>query len=240
MCRERLQGGGGGIIMAYFEDVLEYGNLEMEKVLFMFDYTPIIFVCKDVGDKRYLCQCTDMIVGYSWMITRIPYNVLISMMQNEISVLEAFKRSRNPIVIAERMQDGRMGYHKVNFTDLAEEELPDPDEKLDNPYLHDYIDFLQKQRTGKERDKRITKLCEMSEIFFPIEEYSIKAELNSLNYMMEIRNNTFNMTDMEKGFRCRRKGNELGIKTFYIMENTSRTKNIYSNSGKSLKKTITV
>lgn len=138
--------------MTYFEDVLEYGDLKVEKVLFMFDNLPIIFVCTDSKKRRYLCQCTDIILGYSWMITQITYEILIRMIQNEISVLDAFKKSGHLIIIAERMSDGKMDYRKMKFDDIDDDDLLDPDEKLDNPNLDNYIQFLREQEIKEEEN----------------------------------------------------------------------------------------
>lgn len=131
--------------MIYFENVLDYGDLELEKILFMFDQTPIVFVCKDLHGNRYLCQCTDMIVGYSWMITQISPKILIEMIRDNISILSAFKESAHPIVMADQVKNGIIDYQKVNFTDIAEEDLPDSEEKLENPNLNDYVKQLQEQ-----------------------------------------------------------------------------------------------
>lgn len=129
--------------MICFEHVLRYGNLELEKVLFMFDQTPIVFVCIDSDKNRYLCQCTDLIVGYSWMITQISSEILIAMIRDEISILSAFSQSGNLIIMADQLKDGSMTYREVDFKQIPEDDLPDKEEKLENPNLDDYVRKLQ-------------------------------------------------------------------------------------------------
>ena len=47
--------------MIYFKNVPQYGDLEIEKVLFLFDNIPMIFVCRDDKKRYFLCQCVDVI-----------------------------------------------------------------------------------------------------------------------------------------------------------------------------------
>ena len=51
--------------MPYLGNIPEIGELTEEKILFEFDKIPIIFVCHNQTRKKYLCVCTDCIVGYS-------------------------------------------------------------------------------------------------------------------------------------------------------------------------------
>ena len=76
--------------MIYFKNVPQYGDLEIEKVLFLFDNIPMIFVYRDDKKRYFLCQCVDVIDKFSWMITPVQKRLLISMVEDEISVLSAF------------------------------------------------------------------------------------------------------------------------------------------------------
>ena len=87
--------------MIYFKNVPQYGDLEIEKVLFLFDNIPMIFVCRDDKKRYFLCQCVDVIDKFSWMITPVQKRLLISMMKDEISVLSAFKDSGYDIILAD-------------------------------------------------------------------------------------------------------------------------------------------
>jgi len=39
--------------MIYFKSVPKYGDLEIEKVLFLFDNIPMIFICRDDKKRCY-------------------------------------------------------------------------------------------------------------------------------------------------------------------------------------------
>ena len=60
--------------MIYFKNVPQYGDLEIEKVLFLFDNIPMIFVYWDDKKRYFLCQCVDVIDKFSWMITPVQKN----------------------------------------------------------------------------------------------------------------------------------------------------------------------
>lgn len=130
--------------MVFFKKVPQYGDLELEKVLFLFDNIPMIFVCKDDKKGHFLCQCTDVITGFSWMITPISKNLLISMMEDKITILVAFKASGHDIILADEIEN-EMLYRKIAFKNIPLDELPVTDEKLENDNLQEYIEQLQRE-----------------------------------------------------------------------------------------------
>ena len=115
--------------MIYFKNVPQYGDLEIEKVLFLFDNIPMIFVYRDDKKRYFLCQCVDVIDKFSWMITPVQKRLLISMVEDEISVLSAFKDSGYDIILADEVKN-EIGYRKIPFKNIPLDELPDLDEKL--------------------------------------------------------------------------------------------------------------
>lgn len=128
--------------MIYFKNVPQYGDLEIEKVLFLFDNIPMIFVYRDDKKRYFLCQCVDVIDKFSWMITPVQKRLLISMVEDEISVLSAFKDSGYDIILADEVKN-EIGYRKIPFKNIPLDELPDLDEKLENPDLRECIEQLQ-------------------------------------------------------------------------------------------------
>ena len=129
--------------MIYFKNVPQYGDLEIEKVLFLFDNIPMIFVYRDDKKRYFLCQCVDVIdkifPGWSHQFKK---DCLISMVEDEISVLSAFKDSGYDIILADEVKN-EIGYRKIPFKNIPLDELPDLDEKLENPDLREYIEQLQ-------------------------------------------------------------------------------------------------
>lgn len=153
--------------MIFFENVPHYGDLKIAKVLFLFDNMPMVFVCNDNKKRYFLCQCVDVITGFSWMITLIQKKLLISMMQDKISILSAFKASGYDIILADEIEN-EMVYREIPFEKIPIDELPDPDEKLENPDLKEYIEQLQREeiiyRDEKKRDFKIIWKCQSNNI----------------------------------------------------------------------------
>lgn len=159
--------------MIYFKNVPQYGDLEIEKVLFLFDNIPMIFVCRDDKKRYFLCQCVDVIDKFSWMIIPVQKRLLISMMKDEISVLSAFKDSGYDIILADEVKN-EIGYRKIPFKNIPLDELPDPDEKLENPDLREYIEQLQQEeiiyKAEKIQDFKIVWKGQRSNIISKIKE----------------------------------------------------------------------
>ena len=154
--------------MVFFKSIDKYGDLKLDKVLFMFDNIPMIFVCKDERGRYFLCQCVDLIINYSWMITQISVPILIQMMKGEISILKAFEESGHEIILAD-MQENQMTYRKMSFGDISAEDLPDGEEKLENPCLKEYISKLQNEENlRKEILKARVKVREKNKAYAQI------------------------------------------------------------------------
>lgn len=129
--------------MKYFENA-KIGSLFSEKILFQFDHAPILVVCVNEKMERYLCLCTDNIVNETWMLTRVNENQLMKLIKDEITVYRVFESSLHEIFLVER--DGlEYTYKEYCFSDIPEDELPDKEEKLENPYLNEYFSFLEQQ-----------------------------------------------------------------------------------------------
>lgn len=128
--------------MKDFECVPAGGTLYLEKVLFEFDKISMITVCKNDKGKRYLCLCTDVIIQETWMITQITNALLIDLIKDKISILEAYRLSKHPVIIGVR-ECGQLAYTEYTFDELPEDELLDENEKLENPNLESYLQLLE-------------------------------------------------------------------------------------------------
>lgn len=127
--------------MKYFKAVPNIGDLELEQILFQFDKTPMTFVCTDEIGRRYICQCTDVIINNSWIITKTSTDILTKLIKNEITIVEAFEKSSNKIITV----DNKINYKELDFEQLSADELPDENERLDNSNLSEYIVNLQQK-----------------------------------------------------------------------------------------------
>lgn len=130
--------------MIYFDDSIDFGRLVVEKILFEFDKIPMIFVGQDTNKKRFLCLCTDCIEGDTWLVTKIERKVLLELIANKIPVLDAYKKANGYIYVINK-EKNIYKQEKYLFANIPEDELPDADEKLDNPFLEDFVSVLEKE-----------------------------------------------------------------------------------------------
>lgn len=205
--------------MPYLGNIPEIGELTEEKILFEFDKIPIIFVCHNQTRKKYLCVCTDCIVGYSWLLTEITRTTLIELIKDKISVLKAFEISKNKIYSINR-EENQYSYEKYNFADIPEEELPDAEEKLENPFLTDYLAQLEVE------DSVTNVRWEMEDI---LKAFFIVSKPKTVNMEINISNDREN--DINKYSESKDFGMVETSELPYMCENTNDNK-IYIRKGK--------
>ena len=80
--------------------VNELGTLYKECVLMHFD-VPLLFVCKDKMNNRYLILCVNEEDG-QYLCLQIPNDILLKMLKKEIAIVDAFKQpsSKEPFLIS--------------------------------------------------------------------------------------------------------------------------------------------
>ena len=125
----------------------EYGQLNLEKVLVSFDF-PILFVCSDYENMKYLCLNIDDDSGKT-VIAATNNEQLLSMLNNEIPMEMVFRNSINKIiVIAEYNADTEQIESYFQDADTVPENmLPQKNAyfELQNESIEDYIDELNRQ-----------------------------------------------------------------------------------------------
>lgn len=128
--------------MTFLKNVGEFEQLDIEKILFEFDKIPMVFVCMNSEHKRYLSVCTDCMDGFSWLICEIDNKVLLQVLKDEIPILKAFELAQGKISLVWK-KSTECQVVKYLFEEIPKEELPDEEEKLENPFLKDYISTLE-------------------------------------------------------------------------------------------------
>ena len=79
----------------YFINVIQIGNLYLEKVLNKFEDENIIFICKDLNGNRYLCICYEFRLSLKWIICKITPETLIKLIANRIDINTVFELEQN-------------------------------------------------------------------------------------------------------------------------------------------------
>lgn len=107
-----------------FTRIGEIGNLYLKEILFEFEKEPIIFVCENDKEDLFFCICTDSIIEYTWLVTKVNINFWNRIKKGEILINEALKQSDNMIFLIKKNRND-FTYKKYRFSDIPEEELPD-------------------------------------------------------------------------------------------------------------------
>ena len=170
----------------YFNDVPNIGDLSLEKVLFSFESIPIVFICTNETNEKFLCLCNDVIEEECWMISKISVSKLLDILYDKITVFNAFKTSDHDIIIATQNQNNLI-YEVKTFDEIDALDLPDENEFLEmQQYLKDYIAALNKENE-LELNQLIAKV--FSEVC-----HEIRAELRT----WEIENIIVEKTNVNK------------------------------------------
>ncbi len=126
----------------YFENVPKIGTLYFEQELFSYDKIPIIFVCIDKFNSRYLCVCDDIIDEESWIIRKITNKELLCVLNDENTILSAYK-NRN-VIVANKPFGRNVEYIEIEYDKIDRDELPLSDQYLEmKEYLSDYISKIK-------------------------------------------------------------------------------------------------
>lgn len=125
----------------YFENVPSIMSLSLEQVLFSFENVPIVFVCLDGNNNRYLCICDDIIDEESWLITQVSDIKLLEILNDEVTVLSAFRNKT--VILANRNAGENIQYRVKKYEEIDVNELPVSDQYLEmKEQLADYIKKL--------------------------------------------------------------------------------------------------
>ena len=121
------------------------GNLLYEETVLVRADEPVLFVCMDKKKNRYLVEAIDGFDG-EFVIARIEDNVLSEMINNKISMYDAFKRSEKLL---------HTSFDEVyNLKSKVYSNNEIPDELLPRKkYLFLSIDLLQKSEEKENKVK---------------------------------------------------------------------------------------
>lgn len=126
----------------YFQNVPNVDSLFMEQILFSYENIPIVFVCTDKSNFRYLCVCDDIIEEEAWLIVKINNLKLLEILNDDSTVLSAFMGKK--VIIAHRDSYHNTQYDIMNYNDINNDDLPICDQFLEmKDHLNSYIDKIR-------------------------------------------------------------------------------------------------
>lgn len=119
----------------------ELGDLKLvyEYTLMEYDNIPLLFTCTNNYD-RYLCICNCINDGFRWIATKCSTKILKSLVDQKISIRNAFKESKYPYYLITGEYNGEIKYRKEDYDTLASDnEFPEPGFMLDDDFVEEDI-----------------------------------------------------------------------------------------------------
>lgn len=137
--------------------VNELGELYREYVLVHFD-VPLLFVCKDNSDNRYLVLCVDEEKG-QYLCLKTSNTVLLKMLKKEITMADAFREisdKENFFISYDFLSKEFSGYY-ISVSDLTPEMLPDEGAyfELRNRKITEYIAKIEDEVKNSAQLERV-------------------------------------------------------------------------------------
>lgn len=102
----------------YFKNVPNFGNLVLEHTFY--DYgEPILFVCRGIGDVRYLCSCCKL--SEEWILVQASEGDLVKLIDETATIRSIFENCGEiPFML---LWNGTK--LRLSFDEVSEELLPD-------------------------------------------------------------------------------------------------------------------
>lgn len=127
--------------------VKEIGQLYLEKILVSFE-VPILFVCTDYEQRKYLCLNTDDEEGRN-VIVLTTSRYLVNMMKNKITMESVFRNAVDgkAIVAWYDFKNNKIASSVEDAAKIDADLLPQKNAFLEfsNKEINDYIENLEKQ-----------------------------------------------------------------------------------------------
>lgn len=177
--------------------IKETGQLYLEKIIVSFDI-PILFVCNDFENRKYLCLNVDEETGCT-VIAETDNRTLISMLKNQITMESVFRNSsENKIIIAEyNCEEEEIVSIVQEAKKIDANLLPEKEAflELSNEVISEYLSFLKKQLISVE----VEDFCEKKTITVKQIKFNKYFSLNSENVTYH---KNLKLEDTKKVYTC--------------------------------------
>lgn len=107
----------------YFENLKKIGNLCIKQIFLEFENKPILFLCNDKDQKKYLCLCSEIRKNQKWIIVRCRKTVLSLLLDKEIDIRTAFLKEKELILVKKDLE-GKEENFVVDWGGIDELDLP--------------------------------------------------------------------------------------------------------------------
>ncbi|MEY8354653.1 hypothetical protein AALB39_15025 [Lachnospiraceae bacterium 54-53] len=179
----------------YFQNVLDIGDLYLDRVLNVFEDENIVFICTDKDNNYYFTVCYEFREKIGWVLCRIDeIQMLIEALFEMTDMYTLFKRSSTNLIEIIYEDDIEKSIY-INFEDFNKKFLPTPGVclKPDDDLLPYVYGLLLKINPEPAKSSRFVdyKINDNSETFNNIYEHSAfySTEIN-LKYEYDYDSNT--------------------------------------------------
>ncbi len=110
----------------YFSGIPDIGDLILVATLFDFDGYEVVFICRDINFNIYLCVATDVLYGYTCLITKTSLHDINLLINDKATVYELLVKKSEIIECIDRNK-----FNIKNMEDFSMDDLPEKDEYLE-------------------------------------------------------------------------------------------------------------
>lgn len=125
-----------------FSNVPRFKNISLDKVLFESKY-PVMFTCKNDNDIYLFICCLVNSNSIKWIGTKTNYDILIAMLENKVTINNAFLSVTDEKIVIEYNSD-KVTYSILKSDDIQKDLLPTAGEYMDaedDEYIQEITEF---------------------------------------------------------------------------------------------------
>lgn len=125
-----------------FSNVPRFKNISLDKVLFESKY-PVMFTCKNDNDIYLFICCLVNSNSIKWIGTKTNYDILIAMLENKVTIHNAFLSVTDEKIVIEYNSD-KVTYSILKSDDIQKDLLPTAGEYMDaedDEYIQEITEF---------------------------------------------------------------------------------------------------
>lgn len=125
-----------------FSNVPRFKNISLDKVLFESKY-PVMFTCKNDNDIYLFICCLVNSNSIKWIGTKTNYDILIAMLENKVTIHNAFLSVTDEKIVIEYNSD-KVIYSILKSDDIQKDLLPTAGEYMDaedDEYIQEITEF---------------------------------------------------------------------------------------------------
>ena len=124
----------------YFENILDIGNIYLEKSLKEFEDENIVFICSDDVGNYYFSICYEFRYRLKWILCKVNLYELVKVLLKEETVYNLYMKSQDMLINIEYSEEVGFQSHRVYAKEIERRVLPEQSVYLNADF--DVEDFI--------------------------------------------------------------------------------------------------